>query len=152
VVKQACARAGIEMEVKAVLASVFFANDAADSYTRFHADLQMYSMVSFPDPLRLMERFTSWRIPSKANDWVGRNVMRWRDDGYDALWRAVRSELDPARRAALFIRMNDLVVASGAVIPVVRRAQVEAVARDLQVETSPWTAALWSLATWHRRA
>jgi peptide/nickel transport system substrate-binding protein len=153
VVKQACARAGIEVEVKAVLASVFFANDAADSYTRFHADLQMYHIgPPPPDPLRFMERFTSWRIPRKANDWAGRNVTRWRDDGYDALWRATRSELDAARRAALFIRMNDLVVTSGAVIPVVRRAQVEAVVRDLQVETSPWNSALWSLATWHRRA
>jgi peptide/nickel transport system substrate-binding protein len=105
VVKQACARAGIEMEVKAVLASVFFANDAADSNARFHEDLQMYYVAPSPDPLRFMERFTSWRIPGKANDWVGRNVTRWRDDGYDALWRAARSELDPARRAALFIRM-----------------------------------------------
>ena len=99
-----------------------------------------------------MERFTSWRIPSKATEWSGSNVTRWRDDGYDALWRAARSELDPARRAALFIRMNDLVVASGAVIPVVQRARVEAVSRDLQVEISPWFSPLWSLATWHRRA
>jgi peptide/nickel transport system substrate-binding protein len=152
VVKQACARAGIEMEVKAVLASVFFANDAADGYVRFHADLQMYNVGPPPDPLRFMERFTSWRIPSKATDWGGSNVTRWRDDAYDALWRAARSELDPIRRAELFIGMNDRVVASGAVIPVVRRAQIEAVARDLQVETSPWTSSLWSLATWHRRA
>jgi peptide/nickel transport system substrate-binding protein len=152
VVKQTCARAGIEMEVKAILASVFFANDAADGYARFHADLQMYNAGPPPDPLRFMERFTSWRIPSQATDWGGPNVTRWRDDGYDALWRAARSELDPVRRAALFIRMNDLVVASGAVIPVVRRAQIEAVSRDLQVETSPWHTSLWSLATWHRRA
>jgi peptide/nickel transport system substrate-binding protein len=152
VVKQACARAGIEIEVKAILASVFFANDSADSYARFHADLQMYYAGPGPDPLRFMERFTSWRIPSQATGWLGNNVVRWRDDGYDALWRAARSELDPARRAALFIRMNDLVVASGAVIPVVRRAQVEAVSRDLQVEIPPWGSPLGGLATWHRRA
>ncbi len=127
VVKQACARAGIEIEMKAVLASVFFSSDAADGYARFHADLQMYNAGPPPDPLRFMERFTSWRIPSKATDWSGGNVTRWRDDGYDALWRAARTELDPARRAALFMRMNDLVVASGAVIPVVQRARVEAV-------------------------
>jgi hypothetical protein len=48
--------------------------------------------------------------------------------------------------------MNDLVVASGAVIPVVRRAQVEAVSRNLQVEISPWDSPLTNLATWHRRA
>jgi peptide/nickel transport system substrate-binding protein len=152
VVKQACARAGIEIEVKAVLPSVFFDNGSADGYARFHADLQMFYAVPGPDPLRFMERFTSWRIPSKATGWSGTNVARWRNDGYDALWRAARSELDAARRAALFIRMNDLVVASGVVIPVVQRARVEAVSRGLQVETSPWNASLWSLATWHRRA
>jgi hypothetical protein len=48
--------------------------------------------------------------------------------------------------------MNDLVVASGAVIPVVQRARVEAVSRDLQFEISPWFSPLWSLATWHRSA
>ena len=152
VIKHACARAGIEIEVKAVLASVFFASDSADGYARFHADLQMYNAGPPPDPLRFMEQFTSWRIPSKATDWSGGNVTRWRDDGYDALWRAARTELDPARRAALFMRMNDLVVASGAVIPVVQRARVEAVSRDLQFEISPWFSPLWSLATWHRRA
>jgi ABC-type transport system substrate-binding protein len=113
---------------------------------------QMYYAGPPPDPLRFMERFTSWRIPSKATGWLGNNVARWRDDGYDTLWRAARSELDPARRAALFIRMNDLVVASGAVIPVVRRALVEAVSRDLQVEIPPWGSPLGGLATWHRRA
>ena len=63
-----------------------------------------------------------------------------------SLWRAARTELDPARRAALFMRMNDLVVASGAVIPIVQRARVEAVSRDLQFEISPWFSPLWSLA------
>jgi peptide/nickel transport system substrate-binding protein len=152
VVKQACARAGIEVEVKAILASVFFGNDSADSYARFHADLQMYYVGSGPDPLRFMERFTSWRIPSKATRWSGNNVARWRDDGYDALWRAARSELDPARRAALFIRMNDIVVSGGAIIPLVKSAQVEAVARDLAVAIPPWDSPLANLATWHRRA
>ena len=49
VVKQACARAGIDVEVKAILASVFFSSDSADSYARFHADLQMYNTGPPPD-------------------------------------------------------------------------------------------------------
>jgi hypothetical protein len=46
--------------------------------------------------------------------------------------------------------MNDLIVTSGAVIPVVRRAQVEAVSRDLEVEIPPWGSPLTCLATWRR--
>jgi peptide/nickel transport system substrate-binding protein len=77
----------------------------------------------------------------------------WQNPYVERLIGTLRREcLDPGRRAALFIRMNDLVVASGAVIPVVRRAQVEAVSRNLQVEISPWDSPLTNLATWHRRA
>jgi hypothetical protein len=48
--------------------------------------------------------------------------------------------------------MNDIVVSSGAIIPLVKSAQVEAVARDLAVEIPPWGSPLANLATWHRRA
>ena len=45
IVKQACQKAGIEIEVKAVTASVFFSSDVAnpDTYPHFYADLQMYN-------------------------------------------------------------------------------------------------------------
>ena len=45
IVKQACQKAGIEIEIKAVTASVFFSSDVAnpDTYPHFYADLQMYN-------------------------------------------------------------------------------------------------------------
>ena len=45
IVKQACQKAGIDIEVKAVTASVFFSSDVAnpDTYTKFYCDLQMYN-------------------------------------------------------------------------------------------------------------
>ena len=45
IVKQACQKAGIDIEVKAVTASVFFSSDVAnpDTYTKFYSDLQMYN-------------------------------------------------------------------------------------------------------------
>ena len=45
VVKQACQKAGIEVELKSVTASVFFSSDMAnpDTYTHFYCDLQMYT-------------------------------------------------------------------------------------------------------------
>ena len=44
IVKQAAAKAGIELELKSVTASVFFSSDPAnpDTYSHFYADLQMY--------------------------------------------------------------------------------------------------------------
>ena len=53
IVKQACQKAGIDIEVKAVTASVFFSSDVAnpDTYTKFYCDLQMYTTtMTQPDP------------------------------------------------------------------------------------------------------
>ena len=70
IVKQACARAGIELELKSVVASVFFSSDAAnpDTYPHFYADLQMYNVtMNAPDPETFMRQFVSWEVASKAH-------------------------------------------------------------------------------------
>ena len=60
---------------------------------------------------------------------------------------AARAELDPLRRAALFIRMNDLVVEDVAVITVVWRHAANAVSRSLRgVDISPSDSTLARLA------
>src|SRR5262249_61266208 len=43
IVKQACQKAGIDLELKSVTASVFFSSDVAnpDTYTKFYCDIQM---------------------------------------------------------------------------------------------------------------
>ena len=54
IVKQACEKAGIGIEIKAVTASVFSSSDAAnpDTYPHFYADLQMATYRSDPDRTR----------------------------------------------------------------------------------------------------
>jgi peptide/nickel transport system substrate-binding protein len=152
IVKQACARAGIEVELKSVVASAYFSSDAAnpDTVRHFYADLQMYQqLMGRPDPQLFMERFTSWQIASKENKWSLSNSGRWRSDEYDRLWRAAEGEMDPAKRAALFIKMNDLVVQNVVVIPVLWRNDATAVSARLRgVEISPWESNLWNIAQW----
>jgi peptide/nickel transport system substrate-binding protein len=156
IVKQACARAGIEVELKSVVASAYFSSDAAnpDTVRHFYADLQMYQLLmARPDPQLYMERFTSWQIPSRENKWTLGNTGRWRSDEYDRLWRASEGEMDPLRRAALFIRMNDLVIREGVVIPIVWRNESTAVSARLRgVEISPWESNLWNIAHWRTEA
>ena len=111
IVKQACQKAGIEVELKSVTASVYFSSDVAnpDTYSKFYCDIQMYNTtMTQPDPEVFMNQFTSWEAASKENKWQGRNITRWRSDEYDKTFRAAEGELDPVKRAALFIRMNDL--------------------------------------------
>ena len=60
IVKQACQKAGIDIEVKAVTASVFFSSDVAnpDTYPHFYTDLQMYTVtMTQPDPEVFMRQF-----------------------------------------------------------------------------------------------
>jgi peptide/nickel transport system substrate-binding protein len=153
IVKQAAAKAGIDMELKSVTASVYFSSDIAnpDTYTKFYTDIQMYTTtMTQPDPELFMNQFTSWEIASKDNKWQGRNITRWRSEEYDKLYRAAESELDPVKRAALFIRMNDLVIQNVVVIPVVFRPRVAAVSNTMRVEQSGWDSDFWNLANWYR--
>jgi peptide/nickel transport system substrate-binding protein len=153
--KQSCAKAGIELELNAVAASVFFSSDVAnpDMYGRFLADLQMHAIAGRePDPDQFMQWFASWQAASKANKWQGVNRSRWRSDEYDRLYRASQGELDPAKRTALLITMNDLLCREHAVIPVVYRPAVYGVGRQLVAPLSGWDNALSSIAEWYAEA
>jgi peptide/nickel transport system substrate-binding protein len=153
IVKQAAAKAGIEAEIKAVTASVYFSSDAAnpDTYTHFYTDIQMYTTtMTMPDPELFMNQFTSWEVASKDNKWQGRNITRWRNEEYDKLYRAAEGEMDPVKRAALFIKMNDLVIHNVVVIPVVQRPGVAAVSNRLRAERSGWDSDFWALQNWYR--
>src|SRR6202030_4345727 len=111
IVKQACQKAGIEIELKSVTASVYFSSDVAnpDTTRKFYCDMQMYNVtMGAPDPEMFMRQFLSWEIAAKQNKWQGRNVARWRNDAYDSTYRAAEAELDPAKRAALLIALNDM--------------------------------------------
>jgi peptide/nickel transport system substrate-binding protein len=155
IVKQACQKAGIEVELKSITASVYFSSDVAnpDTYTKFYCDLQMYTTtMTEPDPEVFMRQFNSWEIASKDNKWQGRNITRWRNDEYDKAFLAAEGELDPVKRAALFIRMNDLVCDDPVVIPVVNRPKVQAVSNKLHAPGSGWDNDLWNLKDWYRDA
>ncbi|MGH8687015.1 MAG: peptide ABC transporter substrate-binding protein [Burkholderiales bacterium] len=155
IVKQACEKAGIEVELKAVTASVFFSSDVAnpDTYTKFYCDLQMYT-TTMPqaDPEVFMNQFVSWEVATKENKWQGRNITRWRNEEYDKTFRAAQGELDPVKRAALFIHMNDLVIENQVVIPVVYRPRVSTVIAKLHAPLSGWDNDLWDLRDWYKDA
>ncbi len=155
IVKQACQKAGIEIEVKAITASVYFSSDVAnpDTYTKFFCDIQMYTTtMPQPDPERFMNQFVSWEVSTKENKWQGRNITRWKNDEYDKVFRAAEGELDPVKRASMFMRMNDLVIEARAVIPVAYRPRVAAVSNRLRAPLSGWDNDLWLLKDWYREA
>jgi peptide/nickel transport system substrate-binding protein len=144
IVKKAFEQIGLEVELKAINAGVCFSSDPANPETisPFYADLQAH-----------LNRFVSWQIAQKANNWSSRNVRRWSNAGYDRLWKQAENELDPVQRAALISRMNDLLNEDVVLIPVIWRNGVWAMSHKLQgVELSDWDADFWALANWYREA
>jgi peptide/nickel transport system substrate-binding protein len=156
IIKQACQKAGIDVELKSVTPSVYFSSDVAnpDTTRKFYADIQMYTVgtPSVPDPERFMQQFVSWEIASKENKWQGNNASRWHNDEYDKMFRAAQGELDPVKRAALFIAMNDMVVGDVVVIPIVNRRWVAAMSNKLKAQLSGWDNDFWNLKDWYREA
>ncbi len=155
IVKQACQKAGIDIEVKAVTASVFFSSDVAnpDTYTKFYCDLQMYTTtMTQPDPQVFMMQFLTEEASSKENKWQGRNITRWQNKEYDEIHKAGQVEVDPVKRAAMFIKLNDMVIRDYVVIPVVARPGVAAMNAKLAANISGWDNNTWDIQDWYKEA
>ena len=156
IVKQSCAKAGIDLDLKAVLAGVYFSSDPAnlDTYSHFYTDLQMYTTtMTQPDPQRFMDQFASWEVSAKDNKFALTNKTRWRSEEYDRTWRAAETEMDPVKRAARFVKMNDLVIQNIVVIPVVFRPRVAAISSRMRdVVQSGWDGDFWALPYWSKQA
>ena len=153
IIKQSCHKAGIELRLKAVLASVYFSSDVGnnDTYPKFYADLQEYeTLPTQPDPGVWMQQFLSTQVASKANRWAGRNITRWQSPEYDKIYAETTTELDPVKRAAMFIKLNDLVVDNVVVIPLIFRKGVSGVINGLQLRLSGWDTDTWDLPDWFK--
>jgi len=152
IVKHACQKAGMEVELKSVAASVYFSADPGndDTSSKFYADMQMYTVGGNVDPELYMRVFISANVPSKANKWATNNGPRYRSAEYDATFQAAQVELDPAKRAALFIKLNDILVNDGYVIPIANRPIVSALAKDLRVQLSSWASDIFLIQDWYR--
>ncbi|MBG9388446.1 peptide ABC transporter substrate-binding protein [Caenimonas aquaedulcis] len=155
VIKQACQKAGIDLELKSVSGSVFFSTDLAnpDTNGKFWCDMQMFtSLAGAPDPALFMNRFTRAEISQKANKWQGRNLARWHSDAYEKLYAQAESELDPVKRAAMYIALNDLVIRDVAVVPLINRTRVTAASTKLKPVMSGWDLDFSQLHDWYREA
>ncbi|MEZ2406564.1 peptide ABC transporter substrate-binding protein [Bosea sp. RCC_152_1] len=153
IIKQACQKAGIELELKSVTASVFFSSDVAnpDTYTKLYTDIEMYTTTQpQPDPERFLNQFTSWEVASKENKWLGRNVSRYTDPEADKAYREAQKELDPAKRAALLIKVNEIFCEANVILPVLSRTKVVSAAQNLAHDHSGWDVDTWNLGAWYR--
>jgi peptide/nickel transport system substrate-binding protein len=113
----------------------------------------MYTVnMTQPDSEVFMRQFLSNEVATKENKWQGRNITRWQNTEYDDTHKAATVELDPVKRAALLIKLNDLVISNTVVIPVVARPGVVAMNSKLVAEISGWDNNTWDLCNWYKDA
>ncbi|MFV9505208.1 MAG: peptide ABC transporter substrate-binding protein [Oscillochloridaceae bacterium umkhey_bin13] len=154
IIKANLAEIGIQVNVKAIDAAVFFSGDPGnpDTLNRFFADLQMYTNgPNTTDPQSYLDGWICANRNSSANQWNGTNDGRYCNPEYDALFEELAVELDLARRAELAIQMNDILTTDGAVIPLINRRTPNAKLKTLDGPTfNTFDSNIWNIASWRR--
>ena len=106
-----------------------------------------------PDPGGFMKYWLCSSIPQKANNWTGENAERWCNPQYDALYAQSQREIDPDKRARLFIQMNDMLIDDIVMIPLVHTADLYSASNALVgVDLTPWDAGVWNIKDWRLAA
>ena len=153
-IKQWWSEIGVETELRNISAGVFFGSDPAspDTFQKFYADIQMYaSGTGSPDAENFLVSWTCGGEPGPDTGWLGRNIPRHCNAGYDALFEQLRSTGGQEARAALTIQLNDMLVDSGVLIPLVYSGGVSGVSNRLEgVWVNDWNSEMWNIEDWKR--
>jgi peptide/nickel transport system substrate-binding protein len=155
VIKKDLESIGVEVELKAVIADVFFSSDPAnpDNVGHFYADMQMFaeSRGGPDDAVLLFQRFVSSQAAQKSNKWAWLNFNRYVSKDFDALHATAARELDPAKFAEAVRQMNQHLTDDVAVIPLVARSDVSGGRKNLRgTQLSGWASTTWALPFWYR--
>ena len=153
VVKNGWSQLGINVVLKSVAAGVFFGTETDDTAGRFFADVEMFTNgPESPDLTNYLAGWTTAEIKTKAANWSGNNYERWSNKDYDALYEQYKNETDAAKRNALAIKMNDLLVSDVVVIALVaRKSPVTGISKSLKgTVPNPWDSEMWNIADWSK--
>ena len=153
-VKQWWSEIGVETELRNIDASVFFGGDPAspDTFQKFYADIEMYTNnFAGVDPEAYMANWKCDDVPSPESQWQGANIQRFCSEEYDALIDQLATTAGIEARAEIVKQMNDMLMQSYSIIPLIHRGGVSAHANDLGgILISDWDSELWNIKDWYR--
>ena len=151
---------GFKIQLEQVDAAIFFDNAEGNDQnnSHFYTDMNMFtSSVSAPPPVLYMIRWYAGEdrgeVAQKSNGWSGRNIQRYINEEYDAIYEQAMVEPDLEKAAELFIQMNDILWNDAAVIPIIRQGKKVGVANTLNVENvavNPFEYEYYNIANWNR--
>ena len=154
-IKQWWSEIGVDTELRNIDASVFFGGDpnSPDTYQKFFSDVEMYTNGSSGlDPQLYMSNWQCDQIPTPDTGWQGNNMPRWCSEEYDATFQELTVTAGEDARAALAIKLNDLLVQNYVMLPLVYRGSVSAYANNLEgVRMNAWDSEMWNVGEWSRK-
>jgi peptide/nickel transport system substrate-binding protein len=153
-VKQWWDELGVSTELRNIDAGVFFGGDPAspDTYGKFYADVEMFTNnFDGTDPENYMAQWTCKEVSGPDNNFLGANVSRWCNKDYDALSAKLAETAGLDARAEIVKQMNDMIIQSGGMIPLIHRGDVSARSNTLEgVRMNSWDGEIWNIADWTR--
>lgn len=159
VFKQNMKDIGIDVDIQSVDSAIFFDNAEGNEQnnSHFYQDINQFaSGVGAPPPVSYMIRWYSGpdrgEVAQKSNGWAGRNIQRYINDEYDAIYDAARIEPDPAKSAEMFVQLNDILFNDAAVLPLVRYGSKGGVNNRLNLDNlalSGYEFSYWNIANWN---
>jgi peptide/nickel transport system substrate-binding protein len=154
IVKANLTEIGIQVDLKAIDAGVFFGGDPGnpDTLNKMYVDIQMYTNgPEGPSPTSYFEGWTCAKVNSAENQWQAGNDGRYCNPEYDALFAAYVKEFDQAKRAEMAIQLNDFLVNDLAIMPLINRFTPQGKVKNLEGPTySTFDSVLWNIHTWKR--
>ncbi len=154
-VKQMWSQIGVETELRNISGSVFFGADPSspDTSQKFFADVEMFAWNYVgTDPETNLAGTTCKDIPGPNNNWSGTNFSRYCNKDYDKLAAELAVTGEPAARAALIKKMNDMLVEEGVMLPLIHRGRISAMSNTLAGHRhNAWDVELWNIADWTRK-
>ena len=154
IIKSNLAEIGVQVDLKAIDAGVYFSGDPAnpDTLNKFYSDLQMYTNgPDGTDPQAYLQTWTCAEVNSSANQWNKGNDGRYCSKDYDALYAKLKVEMDPVKRAEIAIQMNDVLSNDVATIPLINRRTPNGKLKTLLGPTfNTFDSSIWNIAVWSR--
>ena len=146
---------GVEVELKAIDASVYFGGDpgSPDTFQKFYADVEMYANnFDGTDPEPYLAQYLCDKIPGPENQWQGENINRFCDPAYDALVAQLAGTSDLAERGKIAIKLNDMLTKdSYVVVPLADRGRFSARSLTLGGDVmNAWDSEMWNVQDWFR--
>lgn len=147
---------GVSVEMLNEDASLFFDGTCASDACiwKFFNDFEMFTNgATVPDPIAYLGGWKIDEIPTAATSWGGSNMPRMQSEEFDALWLETSqlATTDPAYLDNVK-QLQDLQIESGALIPLIHRANVSAISSDIEGfgELNGWDSEYWNIADWVR--